>query len=198
MPGASGGANASRASTHRPRSIALVGLRDARLRLDRCRADRCHPGATASDRAAAAGRRGSAGRRGVGTRSRILLARPCSRPRAAGDDGGGRAARGCRGSSRRHAPSADVMRVHEHRFVQPGNRQPRSRLASARLNAVGTLRVLRPTLSGRPSRSNSGTIAASHASRRAVSAASGAPSRARSGRHRRPASVAASRCRTTW
>ena len=41
---------------------------------------------------------------------------------------------------------------------------------------AGSLRVLRPTLSGLPARSISGTIAASHASRRAVSAAIGAPS----------------------
>ena len=47
---------------------------------------------------------------------------------------------------------------------------------SARRSAGGMLRVLRPTLSGLPARSSSGTIAASHASRRAVSAAIGVPS----------------------
>ena len=59
------------------------------------------------------------------------------------------------------------------RCVQPGKQQPPSRLRRARRTAGGIDRVLRPTDTGRPARSISGTIDASHAILRTVSVASG-------------------------
>jgi hypothetical protein len=60
--------------------------------------------------------------------------------------------------------------------VQPGNRQPASRLRNARRNAGEIVLVRRPTVSGLPSRSTIRTTAASHPSRLAVSGASAGPS----------------------
>lgn len=62
------------------------------------------------------------------------------------------------------------------RWPQPGKRQPPSRAVRARRMCDGTLRVRRPTSSGRPPRVRTGTTLASQTRRRAVSGASGSPS----------------------
>ena len=74
--------------------------------------------------------------------------RRCSRPRARRDGAGNRAGRGCRGSSRRRAPSARRWwACRWRRLSQPGKQHVwSSRASSSRRNAGGTVRRLRPTL----------------------------------------------------
>ena len=65
---------------------------------------------------------------------------------------GSKAASGCRGQV---SPPADQCLTWcastKRQLQQPGNAQPMSRAQSARLIVAGTVRVLRPTLSGSPS-----------------------------------------------
>ena len=78
-----------------------------------------------------------------------------------------------RSSSR---PVLYVVRVHEPPVSAPGKRHPSSRLRNARRSAGGIVRVRRPTVNGRPSRSTIRTTPASHPSRLTVSGESVGPS----------------------
>ena len=75
----------------------------------------------------------------------------CNSPRAAGDGGDGTAARDWTGWWRPRPAQCSMWWASTNwRAVQPGNRHPRSRAASARRSAGGIERVFRATLNGRP------------------------------------------------
>ena len=76
-------------------------------------------------------------------------------------------------------PVLDVVGVEETGLPAAGEAAAVVAVDSARLSAGGTLRVFRPTDSGRPPRSRIETTPASQASLRAVSASSGGRARAR-------------------